>query len=423
MDSQEIFINHIKVKHVRNIKDLEIPLDTSERKHLIFTGKNGSGKTTTLLAIKSFLDEVLSKTYQNWEQQQLNLKHYEDQLNLLTNSASINNLELLQIKQEIDRIYSSLEKFGGIEIDFTNSHEVTSKARGGHFLIAYFDAKRTASLRIPQGITKVTLKNKYTSSERANTAFIQYIVNLKAERSFARDDGDTQEVARIDQWFEKFENRLRDILEAPSLKLVFDRKNYNFFIEIDDKIPFSLMELSDGHSAILSIITELILRMDAIDRGNYNLQGIVLIDEIETHIHVDLQKKILPFLVDFFPRLQFIITTHSPFVLSSISNSVICDLQHRIVTTDLSGYSYDALIESYFGSDKYSQVLKEKLKRYEFLSKNLKESSDEQKAEYFELNDYFSSLPKYFATELNVKLQQIELDKLANKQEAHNAVF
>ena len=99
MDSQEIFINHIKVKHVRNIKNLDIPLDTSERKHLIFTGKNGSGKTTVLLALKEFLDQILNNHYQQWEQQKSNLKHYEDQLSLLlTNSEPINSLKLLQVK-------------------------------------------------------------------------------------------------------------------------------------------------------------------------------------------------------------------------------------------------------------------------------------------------------------------------------------
>ena len=48
----------------------------------------------------------------------------------------------------------------------------------------------------------------------------------------------------------------------------------------------------------------------------YDLQGIVLIDEIETHLHVELQKKILPFLTNFFPNIQFVITTHSPFILN-----------------------------------------------------------------------------------------------------------
>lgn len=49
----------------------------------------------------------------------------------------------------------------------------------------------------------------------------------------------------------------------------------------------------------------------------------------------DCKKKILPFLTEFFPNVQFVISTHSPFVLSSIDNAVIYDLEHQEPVTDL----------------------------------------------------------------------------------------
>ena len=277
------------------------------------------------------------------------------------------------------------------------------------FLMVFFEAKRAIKLNLPKGINKVVFKEKYTSSEKANQEFIQHIVNLKAERSFARDDGDTQTVKSIDEWFDKFESQLQNIFSSPSLRLKFDRKKYNFLIEIDGILPFDLTELSDGYSAIISIVAELILRMEAVEQSNYNMQGIVLIDEIETHLHVDLQRKILPFLIDFFPNIQFIVSTHSPFVLSSVSNAVVCDLQDRIVTEDLSGYSYPALVESYFSTSQYSDEIQEKLARYEELSK---QPGNENREEYLELKRYFLNLPKYLAPELEVKLQQIKLSNL-----------
>lgn len=54
-----------------------------------------------------------------------------------------------------------------------------------------------------------------------------------------------------------------------------------------------------------------------------------MIDELETHLHVSLQKKILPFLTEFFPNLQFIVTTLSPFILNSIEDVVVYDLEKR----------------------------------------------------------------------------------------------
>jgi predicted ATP-binding protein involved in virulence len=174
-------------------------------------------------------------------------------------------------------------------------------------------------------------------------------------------------VKKIDNWFEKFEKRLQFIFDFEKLELKFNRKAYNFEIITDEIEPFNVNNLSDGYSAIISIVSELILRMEAHNVKAYDLEGIVIIDEIETHLHVDLQKKILPFLTDFFPKIQFIVTTHSPFVLSSISNATICDLETKIVTTDLSNYSYDALIESYFKTDKYSDEIKNKIKEFEEL--------------------------------------------------------
>lgn len=408
--SSDIYITNIKVNNIRNIEDLNIPLCQSSRKHLILTGKNGTGKTTLLLEMNKFLENVANGQYQYWDQHVSALRQSHVHLtDLQKKSSSENDSDIASIKQNIEDFSNWFEKFGGLEIAFSSSSELKNRTKNGDFLIAYFDAKRTASINVPSGITKVELKDSYQPKERANTAFLQYIVNLKAERSFARDDGDEAEVKSIDKWFDRFERRLKEILESPDLRLVFDRKNYNFKIHIDGREPYALSELSDGHSAILSILTELILRMEAKNSANYAMSGIVLIDEVETHLHVDLQKKILPLLSDFFPNIQFIITTHSPFVLSSIEDSVVCDLQNHIVTGDLSGYSYDALIESYFSSNKYSELLIEKIKKYEELSES---NYEEDKDEFYRLRNYLSNLPKYLSKELHVKLQQIELSLL-----------
>ena len=64
-------------------------------------------------------------------------------------------------------------------------------------------------------------------------------------------------------------------------------------------------------------------------RTEFDMEGVVLVDEIETHLHLELQKKILPILTTLFPNIQFIITTHAPFILSSLDNTVIYDLQSR----------------------------------------------------------------------------------------------
>jgi predicted ATP-dependent endonuclease of OLD family len=370
----ETFITHIRVDKVRNIEDLDIPLSGSERKHLILTGKNGSGKTSLLGALNQCLYRVL----------------YTIPLSqILHNSGT--EVRLNQIPP----------------------HPDPSGVNYRRFVMIDFEAKRRVDFIPPQGVMKIDLIEKSRSTSAAiNHYFLQHIVNLKADRSFARDDGDEESVKKIDVWFSRFEAQLKILFDTRKLELVFDRKNYNFSIVLEDQAPFSLLELSDGYSAVMYIITEIMLRMEATQSSAYDVEGVVIIDEIETHLHVELQKKILPFLCDFFPRIQFIVSTHSPFVLSSVENAVVCDLQNRIVTDDLSGYSYDALIESFFKSDQYSDILKRKVARYEALA-DMPEKSDREMDEYFELKDELSNLPKYLAPELDIKLKQIALKHLS----------
>ena len=355
---------------LRNITNLEIPLSESKKKHLIITGKNGSGKTSVLNVLKKNISEIA--------------------FNLMYSGNKLKSLNPV------------------LETNILLNNNFTSEFHKGTFIIAFFEAKRNLALKIPTGIKKINKKSVYNLEEKAGKDFIQYIVNLKADRSFAKDDKDISTANKIDEWFETFEKCLFHLFDSDTVKLNFDRKSYNFNIIEKGKEPYNLNQLSDGFSAILNIVTELIMRMEEHKTKSYDVQGIVFIDEIETHLHVDLQKKVLPFLTSFFPKIQFIVTTHSPFVINSIENVVICDLEKKIVTTNLSGYSYDTLIESYFNSDKYSDLLKIKILEYEVLmsKENL---NDTEKELLFELKQYLKEIPKFISDELAVKLQQIRL--------------
>ena len=155
---------------------------------------------------------------------------------------------------------------------------------------------------------------------------------------------------QIAQWFASFEDLLRQIYQDNELKLKFNYKDYSFKICTEGK-EFKFTQTSDGFAAILDIVADLILKMQTPDNLTraYQKKGIVLIDEVETHLHLELQKVIMPILTKVFPNIQFIITTHSPFVLNSLNNAVAFDLEHREVIDELTQYSYEALAEGYFG--------------------------------------------------------------------------
>ena len=58
---EEIFVTKLRINKVRHLYNLEIPLSDTERKHLILTGKNGSGKTSVLEGIITFIKNIQSE--------------------------------------------------------------------------------------------------------------------------------------------------------------------------------------------------------------------------------------------------------------------------------------------------------------------------------------------------------------------------
>ena len=154
------------------------------------------------------------------------------------------------------------------------------------------------------------------------------------------------------------------------------------------------------------------MRMEAHGNGSFSftMPGIVLIDELETHLHYELQKRILPFLTTVFPNIQFIVSTHSAFILSSIENAVIYDLETRtLVENGLSALPYDGIIEGYFNVSKLSNSLRQKFARYKALVGKA-ELSAQEAAELKRLEFYLDEIPDYLALDFATEYQQIKLD-------------
>ncbi|UOO97883.1 AAA family ATPase [Snodgrassella alvi] len=83
----------------------------------------------------------------------------------------------------------------------------------------------------------------------------------------------------------------------------------------------NINQLSDGQRTFLGIVADLTYRLLVLNpnlENPLNGQGIVLIDEIELHLHPKWQQQILINLTKIFPNIQFIVTTHSPQVLSTV---------------------------------------------------------------------------------------------------------
>lgn len=156
------------------------------------------------------------------------------------------------------------------------------------------------------------------------------------------------------------------------------------------------------------IISDLMMRMES--QRRYDLEGIVLIDEIETHLHVELQKEIVPILTELFPNIQFILTTHSPFVLNSAKNAVVYDLEKRLLVEEgLTDLPYEGIVEGYFNVDLMSQELRQYFDEYRTLI-HRDSLTDEDYARIAELEDYLDEVPDYLALDFAEEYSRLKAE-------------
>ena len=397
------YINNIHINQVRHLKDFDIPLEKDAYPHLMITGKNGSGKTSLLNAIANHIERIANDTYKDFENYEKSIEYWENQL-------KNNPQNILSIEQSLQQNKDQYKLFfGEIIITFRDVDALIKKYQEGNFIIAFYEAHRTIkNLQEPKNPTKPTLKDKWGIKQTTTQEFLNFLSDLKIQEALARNEKLEKDANQINEWFVNFEQRLGEIFQDEKLKLAFNYKDYSFKILTKGK-EFKFTELSDGFAAVLDIVVDLILKMQ--DKNQliraYEREGIVLVDEIETHLHLELQKVIMPLLTKIFPNIQFIVTTHSPFVLSSLSNTIAFDLEHRGIIEDLTEYSYESLAEGYFGVKTDSSYIKMQLNRLEELLKKETLSSSE-KSELKHLNNDFDKIPEVVSPKIIGRYLQLK---------------
>lgn len=366
---KQTFLTEIEIRKVRHLENITIPLDKNKRKHLILTGKNGSGKTSVLESLVTYFDAIVQ-------------------------SSQSSNM--------------------GATAVFDSMTDMQNKFNQGNFIFAYYKDEREFQVEPYKNIEKIQLEDHYNINDNPGVKLAKYLVDLKATQAFTKD---SEKSKRIDDWFKQFEKILQSIFDDGQLKLKFNDETFQFSIHESNREPFDFNTMSRGYAAILDIINDLIMRMEAKSglRTNFEMEGVVLIDEIETHLHLELQKKILPVLVGLFPNIQFIVTTHSPFVLNSLENAVIYDLESRtLVEKGLSDVPYSGIVEGYFNTDELSDELRNKFEQYKQLSQKAELNADDYE-KIADLELYLDEIPDYLALNLTTEYQELRA-KLRNRE-------
>lgn len=105
-----------------------------------------------------------------------------------------------------------------------------------------------------------------------------------------------------------------------------------------DGLPHRLSygQLSDGYRNLVGMVADIAYRCIQLNPHLGELAvtetpGVVLIDELDLHLHPNWQKTVVRDLKQAFPRMQFIATTHSPFIVQSLGENELLNLDREVV--------------------------------------------------------------------------------------------
>lgn len=372
-------LKNIHLFNFRCYEELNIAFDPSFN---ILLGINGTGKTAILEAIRIAIGSLFFE-----------LDKVENKIsnpNIATDDVRLHNGE----KQYEVRINSSIEVEEYLNPEFHQNIEWSRfvKQLGGN--TRYDNPKdiKTVSEEIQSIIRKgeaktIPLITYYSTDrfkkEKKNTGLSSDGSRLRGYYNALDSTTNTWfflNIYKTETLWELQHSKKSELLSAVNnaviscvndcKKIYHDIKEDQLIIQLfnDELIPFHM--LSDGVRSVLAMVMELAFRSYLLnphlgEEAPLKTNGIVLIDEIDLHLHPEWQKKIVNDLITAFPSIQFIVTTHAPLVVGSLKNGEIFCIKDKQAYDFPIQYGKDAnSILNVMGTDEMDRLLKDKLNNY-----------------------------------------------------------
>jgi predicted ATP-binding protein involved in virulence len=205
-------------------------------------------------------------------------------------------------------------------------------------------------------------ENSLSFVQTADTGQLaNWIASQNFRRLKAKEAGHVERAEQLARSVRDIETVVGQIVDDPDFAFVIT--------DVDDDVRIRwkgaivrLGLLPDGLKSIVSWVADLLMRLDRIPWQDntpvLERQFLLLLDEVDIHLHPAWQRKVLPLVQRVFPNAQIIASTHSPFVVASVDDAHIITLGFRgqsSVVTSVSapqiGNSYSAVLRSIFGID------------------------------------------------------------------------
>ena len=412
-------ISKLRLENIRCFKDIEISFEDKKgdvKNWSFIVGDNGQGKTTILRSLAAGLCDkegasaLLAELY-----------------GFLRRSKKGGSIEIC-LKDEDDKKYTLKTQiegdnesvfhdvFHGDCVGKENSKKAKNFKREKIFAVAY-GASRS--------VTGTESYEEYALVDSLYTLF-----NYKYPLQNAELGASRVKIHSGEEW-KKLQNILKEVLMFQEDDEIFLERTGLYVETRRGKESFNT--LSDGYKSLTSVILDflswnLIYKEDE-DFDLSNLSGILIIDELEQHLHPKWQRKIVKILSEQFPKVQFICSTHTPICvlgLNDLENSWLfkaayvnnhSEVERFDLKEDFKGYRSDQILTSgiFDLTDTRSVSVEDKLETYRGIYlKEESKRSEEEKLQFDAIEDELKDLPMW--DNEKEKKRREELIKLLKSQ-------
>jgi predicted ATP-binding protein involved in virulence len=432
-----MYFRSIELGNVACFKRVKLDFNNTKdepAKWIVIVGENATGKSTTI----KYLTAVLST---NWEISGNRRKKEEISVayvSILLDKSDYSYLEGESFIEKINDIDLSFNKsispfIENNDICYTDIYNSKSKdniltytltIEEGWFVCGYGVSRsnwKHGSIPINESsFAEPASRKSRFGTLFGDTSVLTSVGHWLADLDYRQiKETDEDKKATAKKAFDKAIDALQRIVPEKSLKFIEITPNKEIIFEEESGMRVTLNDLSDGYQSTIVWVVDLVRRLvEAFPDMENPLEatGVVMVDEIDLHLHPRWQRTIVKQIRNVFPNLQFIVTTHSPFILQDMNPETdkIIILKRdgdKVIAEDLEidvrGWRAEQILTSpFFGLDSTydEEIEKNKIDRQAFLDKRAQEGLTD--AEREELNritkevETLQSAPTETGTEL-----------------------
>lgn len=335
-------IKKVNLENIRSFDSLEINFEDSGAGWHVILGTNGTGKSTLIRSIALALvgdPEVSALSYKQswrtWLRQGFDKGSIDLVLQDKRYLTIIFDLNTSRIIQPTDApnffsaAYGSLRRLTGGNPDYKNIWEANPRL-AAHLSVFGEDVALDQSIN---WLIQIYIRGH----------FVPFREVFEDAPKDLIQEAKKKEASKLLLSIKHFINASSLLPNNIQLSSV-NHEGINFKDKNNLEVPIT--ELSDGYRSILSLTLELlrqlcrfhnndITKIFSSNKNKIITKGVVLIDEVDAHLHPTWQAKIGEWFTKYFPNIQFIVTTHSPIICRSASSGTIWTLYNEGTSTEI----------------------------------------------------------------------------------------